>query len=128
MVPTEPTYLIIRSTNHGGHSRNASIWPADSAFSSVGPLSCMPSHLTTTRSPASPFSSSPQSSSCYSYVLSFFVTHQLTNFTHIPPTSLAPHNVYMSSVHMQSPAQDAGRWSFIYPAFLPTSSSSAGIL
>jgi len=60
----------------------------------------------------------------------FLVTPKFTaNFSpYIPPTSHASLNVCMSSVHMQSQAQNAGRCSFIYLASLATSSSSAGIL
>jgi len=94
MIPTEPTYLIIRSTNHGGLFQNASIWPADSVFSSFGPSSCMPCYSTMTRSPASPFSSSSQFSLCYSYA--FFVTQKFpANFTDhqlamLPSMSICP--------------------------------------
>jgi len=57
----------------------------------------------------------------------FFVTHKFTvNFT--LPTRHASLNVYMCSVHMQSLEQNAGHCSFIYPASLPTSLLSFGIL
>ena len=72
MVLNETTYLITRSINHGGLSQNTSIWFVDSVFSSAGPSSCMHFYSTMTRSPASHFSSSSQSSPCYSFVLHFF--------------------------------------------------------
>jgi len=57
----------------------------------------------------------------------FFVTHKFTvNFT--LPTKHASLNVYMSSVHVQSLEQNAGHCSSIYPASLPTSLLSFGIL
>ncbi len=78
----KPTYLIIRSTNHGGLSQNASIWRADLVFSLVGPSSCMPSYSTTTWNPASLFLSLSRFSSCCSYVPRFLCQSQITaNFT-----------------------------------------------
>ena len=67
--PYKFTYLVIRSTNHGGLSQNAYICSADSVFSSVGLSSCTHSYSTTKWSPASPFSSSSQLFSCFSCVL-----------------------------------------------------------
>ena len=61
--------------------------------------------------------------------LFFLLTNsQLTLPIYIPLTSQAPLNVYLSSVHMLSQVQSDGHCSFIYPASLPTSSSSPGIL
>ena len=54
-------------------------------------------------------------------------THSKVYWPYIP-TSHAYLNVSMSSVHMQSQAQSAGRCLFIYLASLATSSSSVGIL
>jgi len=127
------TYLIIRSTNHGGLSPNPSIWPADSVFSLVGRSSCMLSYSTTTWSPASLFLSSSQFSSRYTYVLRFLfllTNSWLTLLTrpYISPTSHAFLNACSSSAHMQSQVQSARRCLSIYPASLPMFLSSVGML